>query len=181
MSLGCRRGLPVRNSHGQRRTRTQRDVYDRPDDERGDVVDKSAKTSEGTAETDAAARDWPGAIGAITLFVEDLAETSRFYRDVFGLPVFFEDDDSTVFRFGETLVNLLRSSEAHELVTPAAVAAPDGGVRFQLTLGVYDVDATCEELRARGVELLNGPVDRPWGIRTASFRDPAGHVWEIAR
>jgi uncharacterized glyoxalase superfamily protein PhnB len=54
-------------------------------------------------------------------------------------------------------------------------------VRFQLTLGVYDVDATCEELRARGVELLNGPVDRPWGIRTASFRDPAGHVWEIAR
>ncbi|MDQ3782600.1 MAG: VOC family protein, partial [Actinomycetota bacterium] len=29
--------------------------------------------------------------------------------------------------------------------------------------------------------LLNGPVDRPWGVRTASFRDPAGHIWEIAR
>ena len=26
-----------------------------------------------------------------------------------------------------------------------------------------------------------GPVDRPWGIRTASFRDPGGHIWEIAR
>ncbi|HPM51986.1 MAG TPA: hypothetical protein PK282_07100, partial [Rhodoglobus sp.] len=30
------------------------------------------------------------------------------------------------------------------------------------------------------VEQLNGPVDRPWGIRTAAFADPAGHVWEIA-
>ena len=35
-------------------------------------------------------------------------------------------------------------------------------------------------LAERGVALLNGPVDRPWGIRTAAFADPAGHVWEIA-
>jgi uncharacterized glyoxalase superfamily protein PhnB len=60
------------------------------------------------------------------------------------------------------------------------VAAPDGGVRFQFTLGVDDVDAKSKELQERGVELLNGPVDRPWGIRTASFRDPGGHIWEIA-
>jgi uncharacterized glyoxalase superfamily protein PhnB len=33
---------------------------------------------------------------------------------------------------------------------------------------------------ARGVKLLNGPIDRPWGPRTASFMDPAGHIWEIA-
>jgi len=49
------------------------------------------------------------------------------------------------------------------------------------TIGVDDVDAMCAELAARGVTLLNGPMDRPWGIRTASFRDPAGHIWEIAR
>ena len=34
--------------------------------------------------------------------------------------------------------------------------------------------------RYRGATLLNGPIDRPWGIRTAAFRDPAGHVWELA-
>ena len=56
----------------------------------------------------------------------------------------------------------------------------DAGVRFQFTLGVDDVDAMCEELKKRGVDLLNGPLDRPWGIRTASFRDPGGHIWEIA-
>lgn len=123
---------------------------------------------------------WPGGIAAITLFVEDLSATRRFYQEVFGLAVDYEDDNSTVFRFGETLVNLLRASEAPSLVAPATVAAPDGGVRFQLTLGVEDVDRTADELGNRGVELLNGPMDRPWGIRTASFRDPGGHIWEIA-
>lgn len=124
--------------------------------------------------------EWPGGIAAITLFVEDLEAARRFYQEVFRLPVFYEDDNSTVFKFGETLVNLLQSSEAPDLVAPAAVAAPDAGVRFQFTLEVEDVDGMCDELRSRGVELLNGPMDRPWGVRTASFRDPGGHTWEIA-
>ncbi|MET8329236.1 VOC family protein [Streptomyces sp. NPDC005181] len=124
---------------------------------------------------------WPGSIGAITLFVEDLDATQRFYREVFGLPVHFEDDNSAVFGFGDTLINLLRTTEAHELIEPGRVAVPDAGSRFQLTLAVDDVDAMCKELAARGVTLLNGPMDRPWGIRTASFRDPGGHIWEIAK
>jgi lactoylglutathione lyase len=123
---------------------------------------------------------WPGGIAAITLFVEDLPAAKRFYSDVFRLPVHFEDDNSTVFKFGDTLVNLLRTSEAGELVAPAPVANSDAGVRFQLTLAVDEVDAMVEELKGRGVELLNGPIDRPWGIRTASFRDPGGHIWEVA-
>lgn len=124
---------------------------------------------------------WPGGIAAITLFVDDLEEARRFYNDVFGLSVVFEDENSAVFRFGDTLVNLLRVTEAQALVEPAAVASSGDGVRFQFTLGVQDVDAMCEELKLRGVELLNGPMDRPWGIRTASFRDPGGHIWEIAQ
>lgn len=123
---------------------------------------------------------WPGPITAVTLFVEDLAAARSFYEDVFGLPIVFQDGNSAVFRFGETLVNLLDARRAPVLVEPATVAAQDAGARFQFTLRVDDVDAMCEELQRRGVELLNGPQDRPWGIRTASFRDPAGHIWEIA-
>jgi catechol 2,3-dioxygenase-like lactoylglutathione lyase family enzyme len=67
------------------------------------------------------------------------------------------------------------------LIAPATVAPPDAGARFQFTITVDDVDAMCAELTRRGVELINGPIDRPWGIRTACFRDPAGHVWEIAK
>ena len=123
---------------------------------------------------------WPGGIAAVTLFVEDLESAKRFYQDVFDLPVFYEDTNSAVFKFGDTLINLLRATEAPGLIAPAPVAPPAAGARFQFTLGVQDVDATCERLRERGVELLNGPMDRPWGIRTASFRDPGGHIWEIA-
>ena len=124
---------------------------------------------------------WPSGIGAITLFVEDLDAAKRFYREVFGLPVKFEDDDSAVFDFGNTQVNLLKTSAASELVEPAAVASREAGSRLVFTLEVDDVDAMCAELATRGVELLNGPMDRPWGIRTASFSDPGGHIWEIAK
>ncbi len=123
---------------------------------------------------------WPGGIAAITLFVEDLEAARRFYGEVFRGPVVYEDGNSVVFKFGDTLVNLLRASEAPSLVAPATVAPPEAGVRFQFTLGVDDVDRVSDELRSRGVELLNGPMDRPWGVRTASFRDPGGHIWEIA-
>jgi catechol 2,3-dioxygenase-like lactoylglutathione lyase family enzyme len=124
---------------------------------------------------------WPGGIAAITLFVEDLDDARAFYQRVFDLPVVYEDDNSAVFKFGETLINLLKVSQAPGLVDPAPVASPDAGVRYQFTLGVEDVDAACEDLKRRGVELLNGPIDRPWGIRTASFRDPGGHIWEVAK
>lgn len=123
---------------------------------------------------------WPGSIAAVTLFTEDLEASKRFYQQVFDLAVEFENHDSAVFRFGETLVNLLAVSGAPELIEPAIVRKRDSGVRFQFTLGVEDVDVTCAELKERGVELLNGPMDRPWGIRTASFQDPGGHIWEIA-
>ena len=136
--------------------------------------------SESTQAGERTGAAWPGAIAAVTLFVEDLSEAKRFYTDVFGLPIFFEDDSSAVFKFGDTLVNLLDVTEAPGLVAPAAVAPVDTGARFQFTLEVDDVDAMAEELERRGVELLNGPMDRPWGVRTASFRDPGGHIWEIA-
>ena len=123
----------------------------------------------------------PSGIAAITLFVENLDEEKRFYHDVFGLPVEFEDANSAVFRFGDTLVNLLAITQAPGLIAPAAVASPDDGSRFQFTIAVDDVDATCAELTRRGVRLLNGPLDRPWGVRTASFTDPSGHIWEIAK
>lgn len=117
---------------------------------------------------------------AITLFVEDLAAAKQYYQDAFCLPVKFEDDDSAVFDFGNTLVNLLKITAASELIEPTDVGVLEAGARMVLSVEVDDVDTRCAALTARGVELLNGPMDRPWGIRTASFRDPGGHIWEIA-
>lgn len=123
---------------------------------------------------------WATDVWAITLFVEDLDDTKRFYQDVFAQPVVFEDENSAAFKFGNLIVNLLVDTEAPELIGPAIVSDAAAGARFQLTITVDDVDAVCAELARRGVALVNGPLDRPWGIRTACFRDPAGHVWEVA-
>lgn len=120
-------------------------------------------------------------VDTITLFTEDLEGSKLFYQDVFGLPVVFEDAESVVFRFANTMINLLETSAAYELIQPGAVAGMEAGSRFQFTVNVDDVDAMCEELADRGVPLLNGPIDRAWGVRTASFTDPGGHIWEIAQ
>jgi catechol 2,3-dioxygenase-like lactoylglutathione lyase family enzyme len=120
-------------------------------------------------------------LGAITMFVESPARSKTFYQDVFGLQVVFEDDVSVMFSLGHTIVNLLQVSEAPGLIAPARVAGSDSGSRFMLSIFVDDTNAVCEDLKQRGAELLNGPIDRPWGMRTACVADPDGHIWEIAQ
>jgi lactoylglutathione lyase len=120
-------------------------------------------------------------VGAITLFVDDPRRSKSFYQDVFGLSPIYEDEDSAAFRFENLIVNLLKIPAARDLIDPGVVAGAEAGSRFQLTVWVDDADAVCADLTERGVTLLNGPVDREWGMRTASFTDPDGHIWEIAQ
>lgn len=121
------------------------------------------------------------AIEVVTLFVEDIAEAKAFYQKVFTPEILGEDDVSAVFKFSGAMVNLLAASQAPELVTPSLVGAASSGARMLLTIRVEDVNATYTDLQSRGVTFLNGPMDRPWGRRTAAFADPSGHVWEIAQ
>ena len=120
-------------------------------------------------------------IDVISVFVEDMQNSKSFYQEVFGLSAVYEDDNSAVFDFGNMSINLLIIPAARELIDPGTVASRESGSRFQFTIRVEDVDAVCTELTMRGVPLLNGPMNRPWGIRTVSFADPGGHIWEIAQ
>lgn len=119
-------------------------------------------------------------VGAITMFVADPQRSKAFYEKVFDVPAIYEDENAVAFEFENMIVNLLEVPAAHELIEPATVATADSGSRYQLTIWVDDADAVCSDLGSRGVELLNGPIDRPWGMRTASFADPDGHIWEVA-
>lgn len=120
-------------------------------------------------------------ISAISLFVEDLAGAKAFYQGVFEAPIVHEDATSVAMRFdNQLIVNLLHVDSAPDS-HPGKVASSDAGSRCQFSVWVPDVDAVCEELQRRGVKLLLGPVDQPWGMRAASFLDPAGHSWEIAQ
>ena len=118
---------------------------------------------------------------AISLFVEDLAAAKDFYTRVFEVPVLFEDATSVAVKFENLIINLLQVESAAEIVEPGAVASPDAGSRFQISIWVSDIEGVCEQLRKRGVKLLTGPRNRPWGMRTANFVDPAGHSWEVGQ
>jgi lactoylglutathione lyase len=120
-------------------------------------------------------------VNVINLFAEDLIGTKSFYQEVLGLPLMFEDESSALFKFENMMVMVRDASAAAELIAPAGVGSAESGSRFVLAVFVDDVDAACTELAQSGVSLLNGPADRPWGMRTASFSDPAGHIWEIAQ
>jgi len=121
------------------------------------------------------------AITTLTLFTEDLKGSKEFYQTAFGLPVHWEDDDSAVFDFGNTLINLLKIENAPEVTAPAKIGAADAGTRALITITVDDVDADAAALAAKGIAVISGPIDRPWGVRTAAFADPNGNVWELAQ
>ncbi|WIJ23659.1 VOC family protein [Devosia sp. RR2S18] len=123
----------------------------------------------------------PNQIEVITLFVNDIVGSKDFYRRIFSADIVFEDEVSAVIDLSGTMVNLLAVEEAPALVEPAGIASAKAGASMLLTVRVDDVDAVCNELAKAGVALLNGPIDRPWGRRTAAFADPSGHIWEVAQ
>ncbi|MGV8913062.1 MAG: VOC family protein [Rhodoglobus sp.] len=120
-------------------------------------------------------------VEAITVFVDDVAVAREFYAEIFSASIIFDDEASCMFQIGALVVNLLARSEANDLIGPAAVAQPDAAASVMLTVNVPDVDAACAALRERGIDLVNGPLDRSWGRRTALFLDPSGLPWEIAQ
>ena len=46
---------------------------------------------------------------------------------------------------------------------------------------VDDLDKTFEELRAAGTEILQEPVDQPYGVRDAAVRDPSGNQLRLSQ
>jgi lactoylglutathione lyase len=126
---------------------------------------------------DAAIKD----VGAVILFVEDLSRSRVFYHEVLGLDVEFEDDDSVGFKIEGLAFIVLQVDRARVQLQGEPTATPGAGATAFLTTFTGDVDALHAELVERRVPFFQTPTDQPWGMRTAYFKDPDGHVWELAQ
>jgi lactoylglutathione lyase len=117
-------------------------------------------------------------LGYVILFVADLERSVAFYRDVIGLPFKLEGDGYAEFATRGVKFGLYDRNRLGELTGHGAEAPgrPGGEVVFL----VEDVDAEAVRLRAAGVTILKGPVDRAWGHRTVHVEDPDGFVVELA-
>ena len=121
--------------------------------------------------------------------VNDVDESVAFYRDALGLEV-----RNDVASGGHRWVTL-GSEEQPELgivlsEPHAGRSQADGDTLQELvTKGALgpivfwtdDLDATFETLRAAGAEVLQEPIDQPWGPRDAAFRDPSGNMIRITQ
>jgi catechol 2,3-dioxygenase-like lactoylglutathione lyase family enzyme len=124
--------------------------------------------------------EWEKQIGAVNLVVGDLERSKAFYREVFGLSPLHEDEDVAVFRFKEVYLSLHRDPAHQDAPSGEALALAQKGVG-QFAFIVESADAVRAQLEERGVTVISGPADRHWGMRTITFADPAGYIWEIAQ
>lgn len=120
-------------------------------------------------------------VGAIILFVEDLQRSKVFYNQVLGLDVEFEDDESVGFKIEGLAFIVLQVDRARVQLQGEPTTTPGSGATAFLTTFTDGVDALHASLVERGIAFFQAPTDQPWGMRTAYFKDPDGHVWEIAQ
>jgi catechol 2,3-dioxygenase-like lactoylglutathione lyase family enzyme len=119
--------------------------------------------------------------------VNDVDESLAFYRDALGLEV-RNDVASGGFRW-ITLGSASQPDVEIVLSEPHAGRSQADGDTLQelLTKGVLpilvfrtdDLDATFEKVLASGAEVLQEPIDQPWGPRDCAFRDPSGRMVRI--
>ena len=120
-------------------------------------------------------------VDVITLFEPDLDEAKEFYGRVFDKQPDFADDQTANYHFDNLIINLERESGSAEQIGELPVAPESAGNRVVVSTFVENADAACAELKSRGVDVIRGPENTPWGTRRAIFRDPGGHLWKIVQ
>jgi catechol 2,3-dioxygenase-like lactoylglutathione lyase family enzyme len=125
----------------------------------------------------------------VNITVNDLDDSLAFYRDALGFEA-RNDVANGGFRW-VTLGSASQPGLEIVLSEPHAGRSQADGDAMQelLTKGSLpivvfrtdDLDATFERVRASGAEVLQEPIDQPWGPRDSAFRDPSGNTVRIAQ
>lgn len=96
----------------------------------------------------------------------DFERSLRFYAQTLGLHIYREWGSGpargVVFFLGGGFLELSGSSDA------------PGSEKLSLWLQVRDVDAVWRGLKDAGVDIVEAPVDKPWGLREMRIQDPDG-------
>jgi uncharacterized glyoxalase superfamily protein PhnB len=120
------------------------------------------------------------------VLVHDPDLALSFYRDTLGLELRNDvaREDYRWITVGAAaqpdvaivLTNYLNGSPADSDALGALLAKGAlNGVHFHAD----DLDATFEQLRAAGAEIVQEPTDQPWGTRDGAVRDPSGNMVRI--
>jgi len=119
-------------------------------------------------------------VSVVTLFVSDPLRSKEFYERIFAVVGVDEGHGTVIFQLDNLFLRLLEKGEAEgETLGKVPVGDPRSGTTVQLAFFVDDANRFATELAERGVPIVYGPIDRPWGVRNAAFVDPDGHLWQF--
>ena len=118
---------------------------------------------------------------------QDVALT--FYRDVLGFEV---RSDVTMgdFRWLTVGPPMQRDIEINLESPTTGRSKEDADLIFALlakgnlatlALRTDDIDAAFEQLAAAGAEVIQEPIDQPYGVRDCAFRDPSGNQLRLSQ
>lgn len=126
-------------------------------------------------------------ITAITIGVNNLEESLRFYRDGLGFPT--EGIIGKEFEYGAVVFIQLQDNLRLAL-WPRKNIAHDSGLAIapasstEMTLGhnvssKAEVDAVMSQAKSAGAVIVKPAHDTFWGGYSGYFQDPDGHLWEV--
>jgi catechol 2,3-dioxygenase-like lactoylglutathione lyase family enzyme len=105
----------------------------------------------------------------LTLWAVHFDQVKKLYKDTLGLPVAEENENFIMFDTKGSRLAFHRLTKAPPLSRST----------IEVHLEVHDVDEVYSSLRSKGVKFDDPPTNRPWGTRSAGFKDPEGYVVEI--
>jgi len=118
------------------------------------------------------------------IYVDDLNRAQRFYEDVLELKPVFSDCRLTAYEVGGSSILLVfeRGASTETATMPGGVIPGHDGagpLHYAFAIGADELAGWKERLGAHGIQ-IEGCVDWPRGGKSIYFRDPDGHLVELA-
>jgi len=105
----------------------------------------------------------------VTLWAVHFDQVKALYKETLGLPVSQENENFIMFDTKGSRLAFHRLTKAPPLSRSTV----------EVHLEVNDVDEVYSSLKSKGVKFDDPPANRPWGTRSAGFKDAEGYVVEI--
>lgn len=118
----------------------------------------------------------------LNLLVRDVPTQCAFLRDVFGMSTHQASADFAIVKYGTQVFQLHADSTYHaNPLLGLLPETPPRGAGIEIRLYDTDPDEAAERAEAAGGTILQGPTDKPHGLREAYILCDNGYAWVPSR